>query len=145
MLLDAESSVGLKAQVSSPVTGRLVRNDSPRFPRASPLQNRMYCTTSGRSNPSSFRRSRRAEGEVYNPSMASAGSPGANRIAKNTIEITTTTTGTRLRTRRARYPQGIIRRLYLDDGSRASRNQSPRKLKPKTVNMMAIPGNVAIW
>src|SRR5262245_34721725 len=77
--------------------------ERPRSPRTTWLIHSPYCTCRGWVRPSSVRRRSRSSLVAWEPSMISAGSPGARRSTMKMTTDTPSRTGTSCRSRRARY------------------------------------------
>src|SRR5262249_50248485 len=97
------TSVALKRVSTSPSTGRFIQIDRPRSPRATRPSQWTYCTWSSWVRPSSARSRSRSAWVAWEPSMISAGSPGARcRTMKMMIE-TPSRTGISNSRRRTTY------------------------------------------
>src|SRR6185295_365260 len=97
------TSVALKRVSTSPSTGRFIQIDRPRSPRATSPSQCTYCTCSGWVRPSSARRRSRSAWVAWEPSMISAGSPGARCKTMKMMIETPSRTGTSSSRRRTTY------------------------------------------
>src|SRR5574337_956474 len=76
--------------------------ESPKSPRITRPRNFRYCTTRGRSSPSSVRSRAASAVEANSPSMIVTGSPGVRWSIKKVARVTPRSVGTSRRSRRVR-------------------------------------------
>ena len=93
---------GNRAAISA-MTGVLERYERPKSPRTAPERNARYCTSSGRSSPSSCLRAAIDSGSARAPRMVCAGSPPAECSIRKTSSDTPSRMGIVSASRRSRY------------------------------------------